>query len=115
MMKQLQNIPPFIFVLIATILEVSGDAIIRTTVYNHTGAVRIILFLVGTVLLSGYGLSINLAPIEFGKIAGLYISTLFIVWQVINFISFRTIPSISVLIGGALIVIGGLIVTFWDK
>ena len=114
-MKYIQNIPPFIFVLVATILEVSGDAIIRKTVYEHTGTARIGWFVVGTILLSGYGLSINLAPIEFGKVAGLYIAVLFIVWQIINYISFRTVPSMSVLVGGALIVIGGLIVTFWEK
>ncbi|HKC66735.1 MAG TPA: hypothetical protein VKG26_00760 [Bacteroidia bacterium] len=114
-MKYFQNILPFIFVLIATILEVSGDAIIRTSVHNNTGIARVGLFLVGAILLAGYGLSINLAPIEFGKIAGLYIAVLFVIWQLINFISFRTIPSISVLIGGMLIIIGGLIVTFWEK
>lgn len=113
MLKYFQNIHPFVFVLIATILEVTGDALVRTCIYNHSGWVRIALILVGAVLLLGYGVSINLAPIEFGQVAGLYIATLFVVWQTINYISFGTIPSVPVLVGGALIVMGGLIVTFW--
>jgi small multidrug resistance family-3 protein len=34
-------------------------------------------------------------------------------WQVVNFAIFRTPPSLPILVGGALIVAGGLIVTFW--
>ena len=40
--------------------------------------------LIGTVLLFGYGLSLNLAPLEFGQVVGLYVATLFVVWQIIN-------------------------------
>src|SRR5256885_1495400 len=32
----------------------------------------------------GYGFFLNLAPIEFGQVVGLYIATLFVVWQVID-------------------------------
>ena len=109
----MKNIHPFIFILIATILEVTGDAIIRVSIHNHSGLARIGLMLVGTILLFGYGTSLNLAPVEFKEVVGLYIATLFVVWQIINFIAFRSLPTIPILIGGTLIVIGGLIVTFW--
>ena len=101
------------FLLIATTLEVSGDAIVRLAIYNHAGLIRLGLMLAGAALLFGYGFSLNLAPVEFRQVVGLYIATLFIVWQVINFIVFRTSPNLPILIGGSLIVIGGLIVTFW--
>ena len=101
------------FLLIATTLEVSGDAIVRLAIYNHAGLIRLGLMLAGAALLFGYGFSLNLAPVEFRQVVGLYIATLFIVWQVINFIVFRTAPNLPILIGGSLIVIGGLIVTFW--
>jgi hypothetical protein len=113
MMKSLENIHPIIFLLIATTLEVCGDAIVRVAVYNHTGAARAGLFLAGAVLLFGYGLSLNLAPVEFGKVVGLYIATLFVVWQIINFIIFKKVPSMPIIIGGTLVVAGGLIITFW--
>lgn len=103
------------FLIAATIFEVSGDAIVRIALHNHTSitAIRIGLFLLGAVLVFGYATFLNLAPLEFREVVGLYIATLFIVWQVINFAFFRTLPNLPVLAGGALIVAGGAIVSFW--
>ena len=82
-------------------------------IFRYAGWTRIALVLVGAALLLGYGVSLNLAPLEFRQVVGLYIATLFIVWQIINAIFFRTFPNIPITLGGALIVAGGLIVTFW--
>ena len=103
------------FLIAATILEVSGDAIIRIALHNHAGltAARIGLFSLGAALVFGYGTLLNLAPLEFREVVGLYIATLFIVWQAINFAFFRTIPTLPILVGGVLIVAGGAIVSFW--
>ena len=105
--------PLICFVLIATICEVSGDALVRMGIYNHAGLVRGVLMLIGAVLLFIYGFSLNLAPVPFGQIVGIYISTLFIVWQVINFLAFRDVPTLPIIIGGVLIIAGGAIITFW--
>jgi small multidrug resistance family-3 protein len=99
--------------LIATTLEVSGDALVRRAIYDYRGLARIGLAVAGAALLFGYGTALNLAPVEFNRVAGLYIATLFVVWQVVSFIAFRSIPSPPLLVGGALIVAGGLVVTFW--
>jgi hypothetical protein len=104
---------PVFFLILATILEVSGDAVIRMGLYSHAGLYRAALFLGGGVLLFGYGSLLNLAPLEFGQVVGLYIATLFIVWQIINFLFFRELPNVPILLGGSLIVIGGAVVTFW--
>jgi len=69
--------------------------------------------LAGAALLFGYGFSINLAPVEFRQVVGLYVATLFVIWQLINSLVFRTLPNLPILVGGTLIVAGGLIVTFW--
>jgi len=114
-MKIFQNIHPIFFLIVATTLEVSGDAIIRKTIYEYSGVARIAFGFIGILLLFGYGLFLNLAPVEFGKVVGLYIATLFVVWQVITYITFKTIPSIPVVVGGSLIVLGGLVVTFWGN
>ena len=108
-----QHLPAIGFLLLATTLEVSGDALVRMGIYNHGGVTRFGLMAAGAALLFGYGFSLNLAPLEFGEVVGLYIATLFIVWQVINFIFFRTLPTLPILLGGGLIVTGGLIVSFW--
>jgi hypothetical protein len=109
----LQGIPTVILLLAATMLEVSGDAVIRVAIYNHAGLARLGLFLVGAVLLSSYGTLLNLAPLEFGRVVGLYLATLFVVWQVINFLAFRALPTLPIVIGGSLVIAGGAIITFW--
>jgi hypothetical protein len=103
------------FLVLATILEASGDAIVRMGLYQRSLTPRIMLFLGGTVLLFGYGLSLNLAPLAFGRVVGLYIAILFVVWQIINFVVFRSLPTLPILVGGALILAGGGIVTFWQR
>ena len=62
------------------------------------------------VLLALYGTSLNLAPVEFASVTGMYIATLFVVFQIANFIFFHALPTRSVYVGGAFIVTGGLIV-----
>ncbi|MBA3963588.1 MAG: hypothetical protein H0X40_17050 [Chthoniobacterales bacterium] len=103
-----------LFLLIATTLEVSGDAVVRMAIYSQAGPTRLGFFLAGSLLLFGYGFTLNLAPLEFRQVVGLYIATLFIVWQVINFIAFHTLPNLPIMAGGSLIVAGGLITTFWN-
>ena len=65
------------------------------------------------VLLTGYGTFLTLAPLEFGQVVGLYIATHFVVWQVVTYFSFGTLPTMPILAGGVLIVAGGLVVSFW--
>lgn len=103
------------FLVIATTLEAFGDAMVRMGLKQDSMVPRGLLFLGGATLLFGYGLSLNLAPAEFGRVVGLYIATLFVVWQIANFIVFRSTPTLPIVIGGALIVAGGNIVTFWRQ
>jgi len=115
MMKSLQTIHPIVFILICTILEATGDAVVRKSIYNYAGLARFGFLILGMILLFGYGIFLNLAPAEFGRIVGLYIATLFVVWQIINYIAFKTAPTLPVIVGSCLIVTGGLIVTLWRK
>ena len=108
------NLKIFLFLIAATALETFGDAIVRIGIGQTAWLPRSGLFLAGALLLFGYGVSLNLAPIEFNRVVGLYIATLFIMWQVVNLIMFRSPPGMPILLGGALIVAGGLIVTFWE-
>jgi hypothetical protein len=112
-MKPLTGMPILVLLIVATILEVSGDAIIRKSLFAHAGLARLALFVLGAGLLAGYGTFLNLAPLEFREVVGLYIATLFVVWQVITFFAFRTLPTIPVMLGGIMIVTGGLVVSFW--
>lgn len=113
MPTSLQGIPTIVLLLAATMLEVSGDAVVRIAIYNHVGLARLGLFLVGAALLFGYGTFLNLAPLQFGQVVGLYLATLFVVWQVINFVAFRALPTLPIVLGGLLVIAGGAIITFW--
>jgi small multidrug resistance family-3 protein len=115
MLKTLQTIHPVCFLIVATALEVSGDAVIRMAMYDHAGWYRAALFVAGAALVFGYATFLNLAPLEFGEVVGLYIATLFVMWQVINYAFFRTLPTLPIVLGGTLIVAGGLVVSFWKR
>jgi hypothetical protein len=103
----------FLFLVMATTFEASGDAVVRIGLFQYAGLTRVGLLAVGAMMLFVYGVSLNLAPVEFGRVVGLYIATLFVVWQIVNLATFRTAPTVPTLVGGSLIVVGGLIVTFW--
>lgn len=111
-MKLNEHLVTILFLILATTLEVSGDALLRKSMFQFTGTYRIVCMVVSAALLLGYGVALNMAPVEFGKVVGLYIATLFIVWQIINYMVFHAFPPLSVMVGGALIITGGLIVTF---
>jgi small multidrug resistance family-3 protein len=113
MPKAFHGVHPFILLLIATTLEASGDAVVRTAIYDHAGLARLGLFICGAALLFGYGSFLNLAPLEFGQVIGLYLATLFVVWQVINYLAFRSAPTLPMMVGGSLVIAGGAIITFW--
>ncbi|HVU22226.1 MAG TPA: hypothetical protein VHE09_15960 [Rhizomicrobium sp.] len=115
MLKTLSGVHPIFFLIVATAFEVAGDAVIRMALHDYPGvsAVRAGMFLLGAVSLFAYGTVLNLAPVEFGQVVGLYIATLFVMWQIQNYLFFGAIPSIPILTGGALIVLGGGIVSFW--
>jgi drug/metabolite transporter (DMT)-like permease len=103
----------FFFVLAATILEAAGDAIVRIALHHRSLSARIGLFALGYLLLALYGTSLNLAPVEFATVTGIYVATLFVVFQIVNFIFFDARPTPAVLVGGAFIVVGGLTVALW--
>jgi hypothetical protein len=109
----LAAIPAPLFLLVAAILEAGGDALVRKALLNDAGAARLTLFAAGAGVLLAYGTILNLAPLEFGQVVGLYVAILFVVWQVITYFAFGTLPTLPILVGGTLIVAGGLLVSFW--
>src|SRR5579871_5818328 len=103
------------FLIAATAFEVSGDAIVRLGLGSRVMAAKGAFFLAGAACLFIYGLCLNLAPLPFHRVVGIYIATLFLMWQLISFLFFRSLPSLPVIVGGVLIVAGGLVVAFWGQ
>jgi hypothetical protein len=102
-----------IFIVLATIFEAVGDAVMRIALHYHVLPGRIALFAVATFLLAMYGAFLNLAPVEFAEATGIYLGSLFIAFQVVNYLFFRHIPSPGVLLGGTFIVVGAVIIYIW--
>lgn len=97
----------------ATTLEAGGDAIIRIGLRPHTAPVRLLLMSGGAVALYSYGLILNLAPLDWGRLIGAYVATFFVVGQIINLAAFRTAPTLPIVVGGLFILMGGAIITLW--
>jgi small multidrug resistance family-3 protein len=94
--------------ILSALLETGGDAGMRTGLGGKPAG-----FLVGALLLIAYGLVVNLSHLDFGKLMGLYISLFFVVSQALAVVIFKEKIQPPMLIGGALIVAGGCVLTFW--
>jgi drug/metabolite transporter superfamily protein YnfA len=103
----------YFILLLAAVLEAGGDALVRTGLHSSNTAGRFGLFTAGAVVLFGYGIAVNAPAWDFGKLLGVYVTLFFVVAQVINLVFFHARPDVPIFVGGALIVAGGLIITFW--
>ena len=101
------------FIVAATIFEAVGDAVMRIALHYHVMPKRIFLFASASLLLALYGAFLNLAPVEFAEATGIYLASLFIAFQIVNYLFFKSVPSSGVLLGGTFIVAGAAIIYFW--
>jgi|SRR5215510_260743 len=100
-----------LFLLIAAALEAGGDALMRSGMYGTTSRQRVAFILAGALVLAAYGYTVNALPWDFGRLLGTYIAFFFIVAQLIAWIAFGQRPTVSLLVGGTLILAGGYIVS----
>ena len=94
---------------VAAVLEVGGDAFIRSGLRG-----RGLAFVVpGVVALGVYGIVVNLIPWDFSKLLGVYVSV-FAGASVFcgRFVFGESVPA-STWVGLALVVAGGLVIQFW--
>ena len=98
-----------VLLVFAAVLEVAGDALCRAGLRGGRGG----LLILGGVVLWLYGITVNAPGWNFGKLLGVYIAVFFVVSQVVAVRVFRGPISSPMLIGGALIVAGGLVLSCW--
>jgi small multidrug resistance family-3 protein len=103
----------YVVLSLAAFLEVSGDACFQSGLYQSTGLTRVFWFLGGTAVLASYGFFVNLPQWDFGKLLGVYVVLFFVIAQIVAKVRFHQSPSMPILVGGAFIVAGGLVMTFW--
>jgi small multidrug resistance family-3 protein len=102
---------PLLFLLVAAILEVGGDAFIRIGLRKNTPWWP---FAAGAFLLFTYGLFVNLPKWNFNRLMGVYIALFFLVAQLVAFFIFNEKPTLPLFVGGTLIITGGLLMTLWS-
>lgn len=103
----------FLVLVIAAYLEVQGDACFQSGLYHSSGSKRFGWFITGTIVLVSYSLFLNSSRVDFGKLLGVYVVLFFLVAQVVAKVQFHQTPSKPIFVGGAFIVLGGLIMTVW--
>jgi len=98
-----------LFLALAATLEVGGDALVR---WGLKGG-RWYGLALGAAVLFGYGLSVNLPKWDFGRLMGVYIAAFFVVAQAVAVTFFHERLQLPTMVGGALIITGGILITVW--
>jgi small multidrug resistance family-3 protein len=98
------------FLLLAALLEAGGDAVIRAGLHAPNSRIRWLLMAAGAAMLFAYGYTVNAPGWDFGRLLGVYIVLLFLVAQIVSWLAFGQRPGTALLIGGALIVAGGVVI-----
>ena len=106
---------PTLVLLIAALLEVGGDAIVRGALHRDSPFARWTLFLIGGCVLFAYGWLVNAPPWNFGELLGLYVVFFFVIAQAISWIAFGQMPTRAVMLGGLLVVSGGIVIAVNQK
>ncbi len=101
---------PIVLILVAAILEVLGDTLVRHGLRgaNWWG------LLAGAAVLFGYGLAVNWSQWDFGRLMGIYIAAFFLVAQLSAVIIFHERPKLPIYVGGILILTGGAVIALWQ-
>jgi hypothetical protein len=101
-----------VLLVLATVLESGGDApyVVGYPPPDDDTAFSISLTPAAWVL-AAYGYIVNAPPWQFGSLLGVYVTIFFLVAQSIAWLAFAENPSSSVILGGTLIIVGGLIVS----
>jgi drug/metabolite transporter superfamily protein YnfA len=97
--------------LLAAILEAGGDALVRVGLRAPSLGTKIGLMASGAVALFAYGCSVNVPQWDFGRLLGIYVVFFFVVAQLISWLVFHQPPTRPVYVGGAFIVLGGIILS----
>jgi uncharacterized membrane protein len=97
--------------LIAAALEAGGDALMRIGLHKNLLWGRLLFFVLAGAVLFAYGWTVNAPPWDFGKLIGIYVVFFFLIAQLISWLVFKQTPSLSIWIGGAFIVTGGIVIS----
>ena len=96
---------------VAALLEAGGDALVRSALHTSATATRLAFFALGAVVLFSYGYVVNKPAWDFGRLLGIYVVFFFVVAQAISWLVFNQRPTTPIVVGGAFIVAGGVVMS----
>ncbi len=100
---------------LAAFLEAWGDSFFQVGFYRASGIGRVLALAAGAAVLTTYGSVVNIPRWDFGKLLGGYVVLFFVMAQILNRVRFGQSPTPNIYAGGALIVLGGVVVVFWKS
>ena len=98
----------WIIFIAAALLEVGGDAVIRTGLRGRSLA----FIAAGCLALGGYGLVVNMVKWDFSRLLGVYVALFALVSILCGRFVFKENVPLSTWFGLVFIIIGGLIIQF---
>jgi small multidrug resistance family-3 protein len=104
------NVRTLILLILAALLEVGGDALVRGGLQRR-GA---LLMLAGALTLIAYGFMVNMTKLDFSRLMGLYIVIFFLVAQAVAVLAFHEKPTTAIWAGGGLVVLGGIVMAVFQ-
>ena len=102
----LSRLSGFAVLILAAILEVTGDAVLRRGMRGGGLA----LFALGFAVLGAYGVLVNVIDLDFSRVLGAYIGVFALVSVLVGRFAFRDPIPLSTWAGLAVIVCGSLII-----
>jgi drug/metabolite transporter superfamily protein YnfA len=98
----------YAFFLVAAVLEVAGDAVIRRGLRGS----GLLLIALGFVMLGTYGIAVNLVPMDFSRLLGVYVAVFATTGVLFGRFLFCETVAPSTWAGLAIIILGGLVIQF---
>lgn len=107
----MKNLFPWLIFVVAALLEISGDALIRKGLRSS----GLLFIAVGMVTLGCYGLIVNSVKWDFSKLMGVYIGVFAVISILFGRFVFKESVQSSTWVGLIVIVLGGLIIQFGQR
>ncbi len=92
--------------IVAAILEVGGDALIRQGLRGD----RLAIIVIGCLTLGGYGLVVNMVKWDFAKLLGVYVALFAVVSVCVGRFVFKEHVPLATWLGLSLIIVGALVI-----
>ena len=107
----MKNLFPWLIFVVAALLEISGDALIRKGLRSS----GLLFIAIGMITLGCYGLIVNSVKWDFSKLMGVYIAMFAVVSILFGRFVFKESVQSSTWVGLIVIVLGGLIIQFGQR